>query len=121
MTENTIDYIEFPACNLQETKTFFQSTFDWQFTDYGPDYTAFIDGRLNGGFFKADMASLVSHGAALVVLYTADINSTLRKVKSNGGVVTKDVFEFPGGCRFHFTEPSGNELAVWSDIVPDTK
>jgi uncharacterized protein len=70
---------------------------------------------LDGGFFKADMCSQTSSGAALLVFYSADIQATLQKVIANGGTSIKPLFDFPGGCRFHFTEPSGNEFAVWSE------
>ena len=114
-THEKLNYVEFAACDLPATKTFFSAVFAWEFVDYGPEYSAFSNQGLDGGFFKADMCSKTSKGAALLVFYSADIQSTLQKVIANGGTIIKPLFDFPGGCRFHFTEPSGNELAVWSD------
>ena len=110
-----LNYVEFAARDLSGTKAFFRAVFAWEFVDYGPEYTAFSNQGLDGGFFKADMSSSASNGAALLVFYSADIQSTLQKVIKNGGAIIKPLFDFPGGCRFHFTEPSGNEFAVWSE------
>lgn len=110
-----INYIEFPAKDLAATKAFFVQVFGWTFEDYGPEYTAFSNQGLDGGFFQADMASSTQNGAALVVFYSRDLEATLNKVQQAGGVVVKPIFSFPGGQRFQFTEPSGNEFAVWSD------
>jgi predicted enzyme related to lactoylglutathione lyase len=109
------NYVEFPAKDLKATKQFFIQAFGWEFTDYGNEYTAFSDGVLDGGFYKADLASKPSNGAALMVFYSDDIHSTLEKVVKAGGTICKPIFDFPGGCRFHFLEPSGNELAVWAN------
>jgi uncharacterized protein len=106
--EGRVDYIEFPATNITATKAFYAGVFGWKFTDYGPDYTSFEDGRLAGGF-------TTSNKAALVVIYAADLEGMESKVKASGGVIVKEIFSFPGGRRFHFTDPGGNELAVWSD------
>ena len=110
-----IDYVEFPARNITATKTFFTRVFGWSFEDYGPEYTAFTDEGLNGGFFKADQASLTANGAALIVFYSQNLEATMAKIEQAGGKIVKPIFEFPGGRRLHFTEPSGNEFAVWSD------
>ena len=110
-----LNYVEFPACDLTATKSFFTNVFNWQFTDYGPEYTAFSGQGLDGGFVKAPLKSLTQHGAALLVFYSNDIHATYKKVAQYGGKIVKPIFEFPGGCRFHFTEPSGNEFAVWSE------
>jgi hypothetical protein len=110
--EGRIDYIEFPATDIAKTKAFYAGVFDWKFTDYGPDYTSFEDGRLAGGFFRKDA---VTAGGPLVVIYSADLAGTQTKVKAAGGAIVKEIFSFPGGRRFHFTDSSGNELAVWSD------
>ena len=107
-----IDYIEFPATDVAKTKTFYEHVFGWNFTDYGPDYTSFGDGRIAGGFSKAGK---VVRGGPLVVLYASDLSATEKEVRKAGGAITKDAFPFPGGRRFHFTDPSGNELAVWSE------
>ena len=111
-----IDYVEFPSRDLAATKAFFGAVFGWRFTDYGPDYAAFDRAAgLEGGFFAADAASRTAAGAALVVLYSEALEDTLHRVERAGGVVVRPVFAFPGGRRFHFAEPGGNELAVWSD------
>jgi hypothetical protein len=110
--EGRIDYIEFPATDIPKTKAFYNSVFGWKFTDYGPDYTSFEDGRLTGGFYKKDA---IAPGGPLVVMYSADLAATQAKVEAAGGAISKEIFSFPGGRRFHFTDPSGNELSVWSD------
>lgn len=110
-----INYVEFPSNNLSQTKAFFSQVFAWEFVDYGPDYTAFSNQGLNGGFYKAQAHSSTRNGAALVVFYSRDLESTLVKVQEAGGSLVKPIFSFPGGRRFHFCEPSGNEFAVWSD------
>jgi predicted enzyme related to lactoylglutathione lyase len=107
-----IDYIEFPGVDLARTKTFYSAVFGWKFTDYGPDYTSFEDGRLTGGFSKEIKAG---QSGPLVVIYAADLEGMETKVRSAGGTIAKEIFSFPGGRRFHFTDPNGNELAVWSD------
>jgi len=109
---NWIDYIEFPAVDIAATKSFYSATFGWAFTDWGPDYVSFEDGRMSGGFSKVKS---VSRNGVLVVLYAPDLKKTESAVVKNGGKITKPPFEFPGGRRFHFTDPNGNELAVWSE------
>jgi predicted enzyme related to lactoylglutathione lyase len=110
--DSRIDYIEFHATDLAATTTFYTGVFGWKFTDYGPDYTSFEDGRIAGGFARADDAK---RGGPLVVIYAPDLEAMETKVKAAGGVIVKEIFSFPGGRRFHFTDPSGNELSVWSD------
>ena len=112
MAEGQIDYIEFPAVDIAKTKDFYIGVFGWKFTDYGPDYTSFEDGRIAGGFSKADK---VAAGGPLVVIYRADLAETEARVRAAGGAIVKEIFPFPGGRRFHFSDPGGNELAVWSD------
>ncbi len=112
-----INYVELPASNLLETKEFFNHAFGWSFQDFGPEYSAFSSQGLDGGFYKADLASLTSNGAALIVFYSNDLEVTLEKIEKAKGIIVKPIFSFPGGRRFHFKEPSGNEFAVWSDIV----
>lgn len=110
-----INYVEFPAKDLSATKAFFESVFGWSFVDYGPEYTAFENQGLDGGFFKSDLTSSTEKGSALIVLYSNQLEATLAKVEKAGGVILKPIYSFPGGRRFHFTEPSGNEFAVWSE------
>ena len=112
--EGSMDYIEFAATDVAKTKAFYIQAFGWKFTDYGPDYTSFEDGRLAGGFTK-DRKVTPANGGALVVLYASDLAAAEAKVRAAGGKIVKDAFSFPGGRRFHFADPSGNELAVWSE------
>ena len=109
-----LNYVEFPAKNIPATKHFFEQAFDWTFEDYGPEYTAFSGQGLDGGFYKSDLTSVASKGAALLVLLSEDLESTQAIVERAGGVISTAIFSFPGGRRFHFVEPSGNEFAVWS-------
>ncbi len=113
--DQKIDYLEFPATDFDSIQAFYEKTFNWQFTDYGPDYRAFSDGKLDGGFYRSDRHSSTQHGAALVILYAGNLEAIRDKVAQSGGVIVKDIFSFPGGRRFHFADPHGNELAVWSD------
>jgi len=110
-TDRHIDYVEFKTRDLAATKAFFNTVFGWEFNDYGPDYASF-GGGLRGGF-ASDTGD--QSGGPLVVLYADDLAATLARVKSGGGIISLDIFEFPGGKRFHFVEPGGNELAVWSE------
>ena len=110
-----INYLELPAKDLEATKAFFTQVFNWQFTDYGPEYTAFDNQGVEGGFFKADLVSETKNGSALIVFYSENLEATMEKISAAGGKIVKDIFTFPGGRRFHFAEPSGSEFAVWSD------
>lgn len=112
MTDNHINYIEFKAHNLTAIKEFYTTAFNWIFTDYGPNYIAFSGSGLDGGFEKTEMQII---NGALTVLYHSDLNTAKKRVIQAKGQITKDIFSFPGGHRFHFMDPSGNELAVWSD------
>lgn len=110
--EGRIDYIEFSAVDMERTKSFYTNVFGWKFTDYGPEYTSFEDGRIAGGF----TTSGVPGGAGpLVVIYAEALEEMEAKVRAEGGAIVKEIFSFPGGRRFHFTDPNGNELSVWSD------
>lgn len=117
-----INYVEFPAKDIIATKAFFEQAFNWQFTDYrqdenGPEYTAFsqTSAGLEGGFYRADLTASTHSGSALIVLYSAELELTQHKIEKAGGSIVKAIFPFPGGRRFHFTDPSGNEFAVWSN------
>ena len=112
---NTIDYIEMPSRDLAGTKRFFAALFDWSFVDYGPDYASFDDGRMAGGFFASEKTAEVDAGAPLVVFYHSELEKMEKKVVDLSGKITKEIFEFPGGRRFHFSEPRGGEFAIWSD------
>lgn len=114
-THEKINYLEFPSQNLAATKAFFSSVFDWTFTDYGPEYSAFENAGISGGFYQSLLSSHTEQGSALVVFYSEHLEQTQQKIRDAKGKIIKDTFSFPGGRRFHFTEPSGNEFAVWSD------
>ena len=111
-----INYVEFPARNVDVAKAFFTSVFGWSFTDYGPDYTAFSNEGIDGGFFKSGLSASTTNGSALIVFYSNDLEQTQVKIERAGGSILKPIFEFPGGRRFHFGDPNGNEYAVWSDV-----
>jgi uncharacterized protein len=110
--DRRIDYIEFSVKSVPDAKRFYGSAFGWSFEDYGPDYASFSDGRLNGGF---QTATEVRPGGPLVVIYASDLEAMERRVAQAGGAIVRSIFSFPGGRRFHFVDPSGNELSVWSD------
>jgi hypothetical protein len=110
-----INYVEFPATNIEQTKAFFSEVFGWRFTDYGPDYTAFANAGLDGGFYRSEQSSSTENGSALVVLYSEQLEITQNNIEKAGGTIVKPIFSFPGGRRFHFCDPSNNEFAVWSE------
>ena len=110
-----INYLELPAKDLEATRAFFQSVFGWQFVDYGPDYSCFTNGGMDGGFYRTDVSASVASGSLLMVLYSQDLIATQDAVTQAGGKIIKPIFAFPGGRRFHFTDPSENEYAVWSE------
>ena len=109
--ESQIDNIEFNVLEIARTKAFYGAAFGWTFTDYGPDYTEFTDGRLTGGFAVGES---VRPGGPLVILYSDDLARAQRSIEEAGGSISRAVFSFPGGRRFHFIDPDGYELAVWS-------
>lgn len=111
-----INYIEFPSKDLTKTKEFFRAVFGWDFEDYGPEYVAFSDQGVDGGFFLSDRACSTESGSALIVFYSKALEDTQAKVEAAGGNIVRAIFSFPGGRRFHFSDPNGNEYAVWSDI-----
>lgn len=111
-TNNHIDYIEFKSIDIEQTKAFYSEVFDWKFTDYGPTYVSFENSGLYGGFELTDKPII---NGVLVVLYHTDLTILMKQILEAGGQISKDIFSFPGGSRFHFLDPSGNELAVWSD------
>ncbi len=111
-----INYLEFPAKDITAAKKFFTAVFDWSFTDYGPDYIAFSNAGIDGGFYQSDLNVSTKTGSVLIVFYSKEIEATQSKIITAGGKITQAIFEFPGGHRFHFTDPNGNEYAAWSDI-----
>ena len=108
-----LDYLELPARAARSTrvKAFYSAAFSWSFTDYGPTYSAFDEG-LEGGF-QAEAAE--APAKPLPVLYSENLEETLAAVEAAGGQIVRPIFPFPGGRRFHFTDPAGNELAVWGE------
>ncbi len=110
-----INYVEFPAKDINATKAFFTAAFGWSFVDYGPDYSSFTDEGLDGGFFKSDLHASTDNGSALIVLYSENLEETQLKIMKAHGEIIKPIFSFPGGRRFHFSDPNGNEYAVWSE------
>ena len=110
--DGKIDYIELPGGDLAATKGFYSQAFGWTFTDYGPSYAAFDNGGVDGGI-NADPQDRAT--APLVVLFTTDLDAMEAKVKAAGGTISRPIFSFPGGRRFHFRDPSGNELAAFSE------
>lgn len=109
--DRCINYIEFNVSDIARAKEFYGAAFDWSFTDYGPDYCEFSDGHMKGGF---DATGTVTQGGPLVVLYGSDLDAIMHSVEAAGGRIVKPIFDFPGGKRFHFSDPEGYELAVWT-------
>lgn len=114
MQNTHINYVEFLANDLEAVKQFYQQAFGWTFTDYGPTYTAFAkkESGIDGGFEKTDKPIV---NGALVVLYHENLEQIQAVVEKAGGTISQAIFSFPGGRRFHFMDPTGNELAIWSD------
>lgn len=114
---NTINYIELPLKDAAATKAFYSKVFGWMFQDFGPDYIAFsgAESNVDGGFNGVDGVVPATGSGALVVLFSTDLPATLKAVEDAGGKIHKPIFDFPGGKRFHFIDPNGNELAVWAE------
>ena len=110
--DNHINYIELLAHDLDQIKAFYSTVFNWKFTAYGPTYIAFEKSGLQGGFEKTDQPIV---NGALVVLYHSDLEGIKAKVAAAGATISQEIFDFPGGRRFHFLDPSGNDLAIWSE------
>ena len=107
----TINYIEFTVPDLAAAKAFYSTVFGWRFTDYGPEYTAFEDGVMQGGFTTGPAGT----SNPLVVLYADELEPIEANVRAAGGTITREIFSFPGGRRFQFQDPNGLELAVWTE------
>jgi predicted enzyme related to lactoylglutathione lyase len=110
--DRQIDYVEFGTTDVEQSKSFYASVFGWKFTDWGEGYASFEDGRLSGGFQQVEAVDV---GGPLVVIYAKDLGQIEAGVREHGGSIVKETFSFPGGWRFHFADPEGNVLAVWSD------
>jgi predicted enzyme related to lactoylglutathione lyase len=111
--DRRIDYVEFVVTDIPRARIFYEQAFGWRMTDYGPEYCAFADGRLAGGFTTI---GTVMPGGPLVVLYADDLAAVQRSIEAAGGRIVKPAFDFPGGRRFHFADPDGYELAVWTKV-----
>ena len=111
--DRKIDYIEFNVTDIARSKAFYGAAFGWTFTDYGPQYCEFQDGRLTGGF--TTLAPVNAQGGALIILFDDDLEDALARVETAGGRIVKPIFDFPGGRRFQFADPDGYQLGVWSD------
>lgn len=112
-----LDYVEFATRDVAAAKQFYAAAFGWTFTDYGPDYVSFVDGRLAGGFYTAPEAPTKMN--PMIVVFTTNLEAAEARVVKAGGKIVKPSFEFPGGRRFQFMDPTGLELAVWSDVRTD--
>jgi predicted enzyme related to lactoylglutathione lyase len=108
----SVNYVELRARSVAESKRFYAAAFGWPFEDYGPDYASWASGPVGGG-----LAAESPEGAErpLIILYATNLEDAVRRVQQAGGNIVRPIFSFPGGRRFHFTDPSGNELAIWSD------
>ena len=110
---HAIDYIEISVTDIAVAKRFYGKAFGWRFTDYAPTYVGIRGiGAEMGGLTKVEN---VQHGSTLVVVYSKHLPESLEAVRNAGGEIVQGIFSFPGGRRFHFLDPSGNELAAWSD------
>lgn len=119
IADNSIHYVELRATDMAATKRFYTEAFGWGWTDYGPDYAAITGAGLDGGVRLDPDSSAPSARPdilpALVILYARDLEAAEARVRAAGGEIVRPIFAFPGGRRFHFLDPAGNELAVWSD------
>ena len=115
--EKRVDYIEIPATDLEKVKTFFGALMGWEFQDWGPDYISFSDGRLDGGFRRADKPAPAT--GVLVVFFSRDLERDRDRVIELGASISQDIFDFPGGRRFHFIDPTGNEYAIWAEPLDE--
>lgn len=109
--DRRIDYIEFNVSDIAASKAFYGDAFGWTFTDYGPEYCEFQDGRLTGGFTTTGP---VRTGGPLIIIYADKLEAAVGAVEAAGGKILQPIYAFPGGRRFHFADPDGYELAVWS-------
>ena len=112
--ENRVDYIEIPTTDIGKAKAFFAELMGWEFQDWGPEYASFNDGRLDGGLRYSDEPAPAS--GVLVVFFSNDIERDRDRVVALGGSISQDIFEFPGGRRFHFLDTTGNEYAIWAEL-----
>lgn len=112
--ERTINYIEFPLVDTLATIAFYTKAFGWAFQEWGPDYLSFSGAGIEGGFNREDGVTPATPGV-LVILYSASLEKIQEDIEAAGGSICRPIYSFPGGRRFHFNDPNGNELAVWSE------
>lgn len=112
--EGRIDYIEIPVTDLEKTRKFFSKLFGWSFQEWGPDYFSFNDGRLECGLRRAEQAAPAT--GVLLIFFSKNLERDLGRVKELGATISQEIFEFPGGRRFHFVDPAGTEFAIWSNV-----
>lgn len=110
-----INYLEFPCSNFQATQKFFADLFGWTYVEYSPKYFAVESASIDVGFYSSDLSNNTDNGSALIIFYSNNLEETLERVTQLGGKINCEIFSFPGGRRFHFIEPSGNEFGVWSE------
>jgi len=111
--EKRIDYVEIPVTDLEKTREFFAALYGWEFTEYGPDYFSFDDGRLQGGIRRSEEPAPAS--GVLIVFFSENLERDQERVKELGATISQEIFAFPGGRRFHFVDPAGTEFAIWSN------
>jgi predicted enzyme related to lactoylglutathione lyase len=112
-THHAIDYVEITVTDMDAAKAFYTEAFGWSLNDYGPEYAGIQgDGGETGGL---RLDSSTKPGGPLVILYSDDLEQTADAVTNAGGTIKEPMYDFPGGRRFHFADPAGNELAVWSE------
>jgi predicted enzyme related to lactoylglutathione lyase len=116
--ENQIDYVEIPVTDLKKVKAFFTALFGWSFQEWGDGYLSFNDGRLDGGFQLCE-APAPTNGIVLI-FYSLDLERDLARVQELGATISQEIFDFPGGRRFHFIDPVGTEYAIWSENMQAT-
>jgi predicted enzyme related to lactoylglutathione lyase len=110
--ENRIDYVEIPVTDPASARKFFTALFGWEFQEWGADYLSFSDGRLDGGLRRAGGPAPAS--GVLLVFYSEDLLRDTKRITRLGGRISQDIYDFPGGRRFHFVDPVGNEYAMWT-------
>ena len=115
--ERQIDYIEIPVTDPAKARDFFAALYGWSFEDWGPDYISFNDGRLDGGFRRAEEPAPAT--GVLVIFFSSELERDRDRVVELGGTISQDIFSFPGGRRFHFLDPGGNEYAIWAEVPMD--
>jgi predicted enzyme related to lactoylglutathione lyase len=111
---HAIDYVELPAADLPASRAFYEQAFDWKFNEYGPEYAGIRSPAGDGEVGGLDGTAGPERRAPLVLLYSDDLDATVKAVQAAGGRIVKEPYEFPGGRRFHFTDPSGTEMGVYS-------